>query len=148
LLLHTISLLGGELKIQTAKARRRGVSGDLLLQTGDVVDKHSRGDVGKVDISTGNSDNGQGGDIVLRVGDSRQTDGGNIDLSAGSSAGNTFHGGKLNMKSGEGDFYTGEINLKTPDSRHGSSGAINIATGNSGTLHGQSGHLFLSTGDG
>ncbi len=146
--MNTSSSLGGELKIQTAKARRRGVSGDLLLQTGDVVDKHSRGDVGKVDIATGSSAHGKGGDIILSVGDSTQTDGGNIDLNAGSSAGNTFYGGKLNMKSGEGTFYTGEINLKTPDSRTGSSGAINIATGNSGTQHGQSGHLFLSTGDG
>lgn len=136
------------MKIQTAKARRRGVSGDLLLQTGDIVDKHSRGDVGKVEIATGNSVHGKGGDIILNVGDSHQTDGGDIDLDAGSSAGNTFHGGKLNMRSGEGDFYTGEINLKTPDSKYGGSGAINIATGNSGTQHGQSGHLFLSTGDG
>ena len=139
---------GGELKIQTSTARRRGVSGDVLLQTGDVVDKVSRGDAGKIDFATGSSVNGKGGDIVLRVGDSKMTDGGNIDISAGSSSGNTFHGGKLIMSSGESDFFTGEVDLKTPDSRNGNSGAINIATGNSGTLNGQSGHLFLSTGDG
>lgn len=138
---------GGKLKIETANASgSKGVSGDLWLQTGDVIDKAARGDAGNVGIITGSSANGKGGDIIVGVGDSNQADGGNINLGAGNSAGNLFYGGTLNMESGESDFHSGEINLRTPESRNGNSGSINIASGSTQT--GQSGSIFLSTGDG
>ena len=135
------------MKVETARAGSRGVSGDLLLRTGDVIDKATSGDAGSVVITTGSSVKGKGGDIVLGVGKSRLEDGGNIDLSAGSAAGNLFYGGALNMKSGESDYHTGEINLSTPDSTNGNSGSIRIGTGSS-KVYGQSGNVFIATGDG
>ena len=139
------------MKFQTGDARSKGVSGDLLLQTGDVIDNVSRKDerdAGKIAIATGRTVLGKGGDIDLSVGDARHADGGSINLSAGSSVGNTYHGGLLDMRSGESDFSTGDINLKTPDSTNGNTGTINIASGNSGSQYGQTGNIFLSTGDG
>lgn len=145
--LPKLIISGGELKIETASAGSRGVSGDLLLRTGDVIDKGTRGDAGDVGITTGSSVKGKGGDIVLGVGKSKQVDGGSISLSAGSAAGYSYYGGDLNMKSGESDHHTGEINLITPDSKNGNSGDINIGTGSTKPSS-QSGNVFISTGDG
>ena len=95
---------------QSTRARLRGSSGDILIETGDA----ESGDAGRLTLSVGSS-TGIGGDISVTAGASADSArGGGICVTSGAAAEST----------------SGPITLRTPDGGEGgSSGDVLVTTG-------------------
>ena len=126
------------MSIGSANAGMYGKSGDLALFTGDVTVKRrassSSDDSGSINISTGTSNYGFGGDIKLVSGDgfgdlTSDKGGGSIILHAGSTTGFANQAGSVDIRAGEGHRTSGDVSIHTPKSSFRDSGNIVIRTG-------------------
>lgn len=115
-----------------------GKSGDLLLQTGDVTVKRratsAAADSGSINISTGTSNYGFGGDIKLESGDgfgdlTSDRGGGSIVLHAGDTTGFSNPAGSVDIRAGKGHQTSGDVLIRTQRSSFRDSGNILIGTG-------------------
>ena len=114
---------------------RSGNSGKIMIATG-AADKDKKPLFGK-------EPTGAGGSIEISVGEGTWGDGGSIEISAGT----TTAAKSSTAYNGVGmiDATGGSIKMNSGDSKQTSSGAISIATADSGFV-GVSGELSLNTG--
>lgn len=115
----------GSLSIFTGDNLLSGISGDILIKSGD-----SYGLSGTLSIKTGNSSNGAGGNLSITSGNSVGAQGSSITITSGNS--DVDVGGDINILAGESNVDSG--------------GNVYIQAGNSSSYFG--GNLYLNSGTG
>ena len=143
----------GSIAIFTPNSGVAGVSGSIELATGF----SNKGDSGYINFQSGNAKEGKGGYIELKVGTGNKQNGGDMKMHSGSTTGRPnkhywhkkidTYGGSIEMNSGFlENTSSGSTELCTANAGHkGVSGNIQLKSGN--TKDGEAGFITMNSGN-